>query len=119
MSENPVIDEFGSQRWLKDHKYHREDGPALIRWDGTERWFIDGKKHRVGGPACTKADGTKYWYQHGRLHRTDGPAIIGSDNRLWWYIQNIRIHSWSTYQQLAKLSDEELAFLILKYGEIT
>ena len=34
----------GSQIWLVDDKWHREDGPAYVGADGTQAWYIDDKR---------------------------------------------------------------------------
>lgn len=28
--------------WYKNSLLHKEDGPALIYWDGQKRWYIEG-----------------------------------------------------------------------------
>ena len=67
-----------SHKWLLSDEFHREDGPAEIKWRDdikvkTESWYRRGKLHRVDGPAETKwKDGTKVaesWYHLGKLHR--------------------------------------------------
>jgi hypothetical protein len=65
---NPIIDEYGTRRWHKNGKLHRDDGPA-----------------------CERSDGTKAWYQNGLRHREDGPAIEGSDGHKAWYINGKKI----------------------------
>ena len=72
--------------WTDENKkWHREDGPAIIRTDGTQEWYWHGKWHRDGGPAIIKADGTQIWCQHGEVHREDGPAVIEADGtQEWW-----------------------------------
>jgi len=35
--------ENGDKIWLKDGKFHREDGPAYIRNDGYKYWDLDEK----------------------------------------------------------------------------
>lgn len=69
--------------------------------DGTrsERWFKNRRLHRIDGPAFIYYDvfGTiseKQWRQHGKLHRTDGPAYIsyngqGKLQREQWYVNGI------------------------------
>ena len=42
---NPVIDEYGTQRWYKNGKIHREDGPAVIYADGFQAWWLYGKNY--------------------------------------------------------------------------
>ena len=93
---NPVIDRYGDQRWYNiDGLIHREDGPALIR-----------------------AIGTQNWYKYGKIHREDGPAVIFTDNTKWWYINGKPYYNNKSYQEAAKLSDEDMNFVILKYGDV-
>jgi len=63
---NPVIDEYGTQRWYKNGKIHREDGPAVIYASGSQEWRINGKLHRTDGPAVIYADGFQAWWLYGR-----------------------------------------------------
>lgn len=87
--------------------------------DGTDKWYDERNRlHRDGGPAVILADGTEHWMQHGKHHRIDGPAIIYPDGRIRWCIDDEPINNRNRFQQLAKLSNEELAILILKYGNI-
>ena len=34
----------GIEEWYLNGKYHREDGPAIIRPNGKKEWWINGKK---------------------------------------------------------------------------
>lgn len=78
-----------------DHRYHRDDGPALVLCDGSQ-----------------------YWYRHGSWHRTDGPAIIDPSTGNSWYVNGIPITTDEQFQKIAKISDEELLMIIIKYGKI-
>jgi len=62
MKNGKHTDKYGSQRWYKDGKHHREDGPAVIEPDGYQEWWKDGNPHREDGPAIIDPDGTQYWY---------------------------------------------------------
>ncbi len=33
----------GNKIWLKDDKYHREDGPAIVWNNGTIQWWLNNK----------------------------------------------------------------------------
>jgi hypothetical protein len=55
----------GEQRWYKEGKFHRLDGPAVAWSRGEQRWYKEGGLHRLGGPAVTYADGDMYWYVEG------------------------------------------------------
>ena len=69
---NPIIDKNGHQRWYKDGKYHREDGPAVILTSGTEFWYKDGRRHREDGPASIFGDGDQYWYKNDVRYTFEG-----------------------------------------------
>ncbi len=56
----------GSKGWLKDGKYHRDDGPALEFGNGRKCWYKDGECHREDGPAVEYEDGRKEWWLKGR-----------------------------------------------------
>ena len=82
-----------SEGYLRDGKWHREDGPArtLRNADGSaweQHYFQGGKLHREDGPArvTRKTDGSmeEAYYRDGRLHREDGPAYVrrGSDGSM-------------------------------------
>ena len=88
--------------------------------DGTQKWFDHWNRlHRRDGPAVILADGTEHWMIHGKHHRTDGPAIIYPDGRTRWFINDIRIESKNRFRLRTNISNEDLAILILKYGDIT
>lgn len=88
---------------------------------GNEYWQENEQLHRVGGPAMITQTGVRYWFINGTLHRTDGPAIEFPNNPIHdqWCVHGIKVNSWPWFQQLAKISDEELTLLILKYGELS
>lgn len=53
------------------------------------------------------------------LHRLDGPAIVYSSNTpSGWYVDGWKIYDWDDLKKDSKVSDEQLAVLILKYGKI-
>jgi len=35
----------GDQEWLKNDKWHREDGPAEIWANGDQSWYLDDKRY--------------------------------------------------------------------------
>jgi len=51
----------------KTKQLHREDGPAVIQYDGSRFWYRYGKFHREDGPAIEWADGYRHWYIDGEL----------------------------------------------------
>lgn len=63
-------------------------------------------------------DGSEEWLEDDELHRTDGPAYINPSGLQYWYFHGIRINSLEQLQTVAGLSDEEMTFLALKYGDI-
>ena len=63
-----VIDEEETQRWYKNGKLHRTDGPAVIYENGTQRWYQNNKLHRTDGPAVIFPDGEKLWYLNGVIY---------------------------------------------------
>ena len=54
--------EGGDIFWYKEGECHREDGPAIERYDGTKCWFKEGKLHREDGPAVELANGERQYY---------------------------------------------------------
>lgn len=50
-------------------------------------------------------------------HRTDGPAITYANGDILWVLNGIRYYDIEEFQRDAKLTDEEVSILILKYGE--
>lgn len=35
----------GDIEWWRDNRLHREDGPAVIRYDGTKEWYLNGYQY--------------------------------------------------------------------------
>jgi hypothetical protein len=50
--------------YAKEGKSHRENGPAIIDWDGSEQWYLNNKMHRIGGPAYTNYNGNRDLYEY-------------------------------------------------------
>jgi len=65
MKDGKHVNEYGSEAWYQDGKYHREDGPAIRYASGTEYWYLNNEQHRTDGPAVTCADGTELWFING------------------------------------------------------
>ena len=102
---------------------HREDGPAIIYDSGNQYWYSHGSLHRDGGPAIELYDGSKEWYKRGFCHREDGPAVMwmpteNNPFRCHWYVNGEHMRSPEQFQLYTECTDEELMFLILKYGDI-
>lgn len=64
------------------------------------------------------------WLLYGRHHRRDGPAEIWYDhlsNPVYagWCIKGRRFTSNKGYRKAARLTNEDMMAIVLKYGEIT
>lgn len=107
------------EKWFWHGQEHRDDGPACEYTNGEEEWFWYGKWHRDDGPAITMDDRIG-WFFHGQLHRIDGPAIIDpmGFNKPAWYIFGVLARDSDHFRRLARLSNEAMTILTLKYGEI-
>ena len=84
----------------------------------TEYWYVDDILHRDDGPAIVQKDGFQAWFMHGQCHRIDGPAITRADGTVWWWLYDSPVSSPFQFQRASGCTDEELAMLILKYGNI-
>jgi len=64
-----IYSEFdnGLKTWFKNHKYHREDGPAIEYSNGVKSWWLNGKCHREDGPAVVHPSGYQAWYLNSEL----------------------------------------------------
>ena len=71
-----------------DELYNLTNG-KYVRNNGTIEYYQNGRLHRENGPAVERFDGTKFWYLNGERHREDGPAIELSDGTKSWYINGI------------------------------
>lgn len=93
MADKPVmeVDEYGTKCWHLNGELHREDGPAVMCYDGSKDWYFNGKRHREDGPAIEYADGDKSWYLNDKLHREDGPAIEWADGYKVWYLDGEKV----------------------------
>ena len=64
-------------------------------------------------------DGNIFWVNsRGENHRIDGPALFWPDGTHSYWIDGHRFAKASAFQKAAKLSDEDMAMLKLKYGQI-
>lgn len=70
--------------------------------------------HNRYGPARIYKNGDFEYWIHGILHRVDGPAIYRGGEALY-YLNGIR-YTLNEFSLKVNLSDEEISFLILKYG---
>lgn len=90
----------------------------IIDQEGTEFWVKHGLIHREDGPAVIYITGTRYWCRYGKYHRTDGPAIEYNYGSEFWFINGVKISDFKELQDRTGMSDEELIILKLKYGYI-
>ena len=100
-----------TREWYVDGKLHS----VHIRPNGAQYWYVGEQLHREDGPACTYPSGTQFWYLNDNLHRVDGPAIIYADGAVSWYIDDCIYCTPKQFQTAAKLSDEDMTALLLKY----
>ena len=100
--------------------WHREDGPAAIRYyengqRSHEAWFLNDKRHREDEPAVIKyyENGQRSheaWFLNDKLHREDGPAEIGYNKENGqksyetWFLNGKRysFEDWNKSKQLRK-----------------
>ena len=82
------IDSYGTRRWYKDGKRHRDgDLPAVVFENGDAVWYKDGKRHRDGDkPAVVFVSGYCAWFINNKRHRDcDLPAIVYDECKQSWY----------------------------------
>lgn len=108
----PITDSLGTKRWYINGTLHREDGPAIVLFNGDKFWYFCGVLHRLDGPAIELANGQKEWFVRGHRHRTDGPAIIWCNNDQEWFING----TWQTQSQIIALKSKELNYNWSKEG---
>jgi hypothetical protein len=56
----------GDIEYYKNGKWHREDGPAIIYFDGYQEWCLEGKLHNLNGPAIIYSDGREEYWINGK-----------------------------------------------------
>lgn len=116
--DGPAIIHFdGAQEWYQNGKHYRIDGPALLLTDGTEMWAQGHGLNRDDGPAISYPDGQKEWYKHGKRHRLDGPALIKKDYNAW-FVEGVRANSNEHFQNMSGVPDIDMLRLVLKYGDV-
>lgn len=100
-------------------------------WDKTFQNLLlyrdgDGKISRIDGPAAITYKDDKVrkveWFWRGKLHRRKGPAVTyispTGEKVYMFYIKGNAVSTAKQYQRRARLSDEEVLSIVLKYGEI-
>ena len=88
------IDKWGDEVWVKDGKWHREDGPAFINTHGVEIWYKEGKQHHADGPALVTPGGKYHWFLNDRGYADFEKWLAAND----------------------EITDKQKVFLKLKYG---
>ena len=87
----PKIDEEGTKRWYnKEDQFHRENGPAVIKYDRSEFYYNNGKLHRLDEPAVIFPNGRVEYWINGERHRVGGPAVIKVDGTELWYLNDVK-----------------------------
>lgn len=104
MAFNPsAVDSVGTKRWFNSKgDLHREDGPAVVWYDGYKDWYQNGKRHRLDGPAIEGPDGLEEWWIEGShiteqefLARTGGSESTMMEDKLGnkeWYNSKNQLH---------------------------
>lgn len=92
----------------------------MVDDSGEINWVLPGTAmpHRVDGPAIINPGVCEAWCRYGKYHRTDGPAIIYSSGKVMWFINGRSICSSEEFRRRAKLTNDDMLILTLKYGEI-
>jgi hypothetical protein len=104
MKQGKFIGTNGVEKWYKNGRLHREDGPAFIN-GYIKEWWLNGEPHRDNGPAVDDGKGNLEYWVHGKLHRENGPAIISSYGMYLWYFNDkeIRCTSQKEFERIIKL----------------
>jgi hypothetical protein len=63
-------------------------------------------------------NGNQHWLNSKCWHHTNGPAYIHHDGRQLWYINGKIYYDNKSFQKAAKLSDEDMTAIVLKYGNV-
>lgn len=91
----------------------------LVETDGTIKWYWHGELDRRNGPAVIEPNGNKRWYSRGIMHRIDGPAAVYVSNLPdIWVVDGRPVNNFREFQEFSGLSDEDILFLKIKYGNI-
>lgn len=51
----------------EEDELHREDGPAIDRYDGWGQWYNNGELHRLNGPAIDYGPHAEWWVNDRRI----------------------------------------------------
>jgi hypothetical protein len=60
---------------------HREDGPAVVHYDGERSWYLNGNRHRDNGPAIEWHSNSgphtyNKWFKHGQSYEPTAHDIM-------------------------------------------
>ena len=103
IEEYPFTNDNGNQHWLKDGRYHHEDGPAFETPAGSREWWVNGLRHRTDGPAIMLVE--EEWWINEPLHG-------------WWWINGEdmthEVEKWMRLKQISWPWDEatQVEFLL-------
>jgi hypothetical protein len=66
MPDGLEVNVRGDQRWFKNNRLHREDGPAVVFVkSGYWAWYFEGWRHRLDGSAVRLENGREQWWVNG------------------------------------------------------
>lgn len=85
----PALIDSKSRQWYRNGLLHREDGPAIVNNNGDKIWCFNGLVHRSKGPAKEYANGDRIWYWRGKIHRRNNPAAIYANGDKHWKINGV------------------------------
>lgn len=71
--------------WLTGGKFHRLNGPAVIKANGDEEWYLLGAKHRTFGPAI-ESSCPEYWLYGKQLSKEEYDLIFDSNDGINSYV---------------------------------
>ncbi len=63
-------------------------------------------------------NGTGRWFKNGTRHRLDGPSCMYVSRNIEWWVGGIQCRNNKSYQEATGLSNEDMAVVILKYGNV-
>lgn len=72
----------------------------------------------TGDVCMTWTDGTKTYHRNGMRHRTDGPAAEYANGKYMWCLNGDIYLNNKEFQKAANISDEDMAVMIMKYGNV-
>ncbi len=67
LPDGSYISNGGDVCYIKNGKWHREDGPAIEWASGNKFWRVGCVRHREDGPAIEYCNGERRWYVNDKL----------------------------------------------------